>query len=204
MIDEGKNTAGIRLLRKTLLLLMRLLFRIEHHGYERIPPAGPVLIISNHVTYFDPFWIGVRCYRAVRFMAWDKLFAFPPAGALFRWFGAFPVSLTHPESGAYKTALKILLEGQALVIFPEGGRSQDGNPEPFKEGAARLAQRTGATIVPVLIQGAERVWNRNMWFPRPRKVRVYFLEPIGKEVFPASVAELIELVRAKILKKAEK
>jgi len=196
MIDEGKNTIGIKLLRGTLLLLMRLLFRIEHYGWERIPANGPLLIISNHVTYFDPFWIGVRCYRAIRFMAWDKLFSFAPAGMLFRWFGAFPVSLTNPESGAYKRALNTLRRGEALVIFPEGGRSSDGQLMPFKEGFAHLALRTGATILPVLIQGGERVWGPAMRLPRPGKVRVNFLEPLPKECFAKTARELAIQVRS--------
>lgn len=201
MIDEGKNTIGIKLLRGTFLGLMRLLFRIEHHGFERIPSNGPLLIISNHVTYFDPLWIGVRCYRAIRFMAWDKLFSFAPAGMLFRWFGAFPISLTNPESGAYKEALKILRSGEALVIFPEGGRSSDGQLTPFKEGAAHLALRTGTTILPVVIQGGERVWSPHMRLPRPGKVRVTFLEPIPKERFAKTARELTMQVRA-VMEKA--
>jgi len=200
MIDEGKNTIGIRVLRATFLLLMRLLFRIEHHGYERMPSNGPLLIISNHVTYFDPFWIGVRCYRTVRFMAWDKIFSFVPVGMLFRWFGAFPVSLTNPESGSYKEALKILQSGEALVIFPEGGRSSNGQLMPFKEGAARLALRTGATILPVVIQGGERVWSPRQLLPRPGKVRVNFLEPIPKECFAKTARELTMQVRNAIEK----
>jgi len=202
MIDEGKNTVGIRLLRGILLLLMRLLFRIEHYGWERIPASGPLLLISNHVTYFDPFWIGVRCYRAIRFMAWDKLFGFAPAGALFRWFGAFPVSLTNPESSAYKQALRILQKGEALVMFPEGGRSDTAQLAPFKEGFARLALRTGATIVPVVIQGGERVWGRPMRLPHPRKVRVHFLEPIPKECFAPTARELTTQVRSLMQKQA--
>ncbi len=190
MIDEGKNSIGIRLLRGTLLLIMRLLFRIEHHGCERIPPHGPVLIVSNHVTYFDPFWIGVRCYRATRFMAWDKLFSFAPLAMLFRWFGAFPVNLTNPESRAFKQALRVLQGDEVLVIFPEGGRSSDGRFMPFKEGAASLALRTGATIVPVIIQGGERVWSPRMLLPRPGKVHVWFLDPIPKEFFSGTASEL--------------
>jgi 1-acyl-sn-glycerol-3-phosphate acyltransferase len=136
MLDAGKNSLGVRVLRAMMLRLMRIFFRIEHSGMECIPPKGPLLIVSNHVTYFDPFWIGVACYRRIRFMAWDKIFSFAPAGMLFRWLGAFPVSLTRPESGAYKTALRILKEGEALVIFPEGGRSTDGSLMDFKNGAA--------------------------------------------------------------------
>jgi 1-acyl-sn-glycerol-3-phosphate acyltransferase len=199
MLDQGKETFAVRMLRGSLLLLMRMLFRIEHHGWERIPQEGPLLLVSNHVTYFDPPWISVRVYRTLRYMAWDKLFRIPLVGRILRWFGAFPVSLENPESSAYKAALRILQKGEALMIFPEGGRSPDGSLRHFKVGAARLALRTGATIVPVAVQGGERVWSSRMHLPRPAKVRVDYLPPITKENFPNSTEELIKQVREAIL-----
>ena len=108
MIDQGRNSLNVRILRGTLLFLMRFLFRIEHYGIENIPCDGPLIIVANHETYFDPFWVAVRVHRAVRFMAWDKIFRLPFASGIFHWLGAFPVSLESPESSAYKTALKIL------------------------------------------------------------------------------------------------
>ena len=198
MLDAGKNSFGVRLLRATVLTMMRILFRIEHSGMDGIPTSGPLLIVSNHVTYFDPFWIGVACYRRIRFMAWDKIFSFAPAGILFRWFGAFPVSLTRPESGAYKTALRILKEGEALVIFPEGGRSTDGSLMNFKNGASKLALKSGASIVPVAIVGGEKVWSRGMRLPRPAKVRVFFLPPIFPDSYPEDPAALMDRIRSTI------
>ncbi len=203
MIDIGQNTIVVRLLRGTLLFLMRILFRIEHSGMDGIPAVGPLIVVANHVTYFDPFWIAARMTRKVHFMAWDKIFVFPPAGWLFRWLGAFPVNLENPEYSAFKAALKILKHGEALMIFPEGGRSPDGVPMEFKDGAARLAVRSGAAILPVVVYGGERVWNPKMIFPRPRKVRVEYLDPIyasnGK--FDCEEADLTERIRMRILEK---
>jgi 1-acyl-sn-glycerol-3-phosphate acyltransferase len=195
MLDQGRNTIGVRILRATLLLLMRILFRIEHGGMQNVPRDGPLLIVANHVTYFDPFWIAVRIYRRLRFMAWDKIFGIPIAGPVFNWLGAFPVSLENPESGAYKSALGILQRGGALMIFPEGGRSPNGSLMRFKPGAARLAMRTGATVLPVAVRGGVKVWNRAMWLPRPAKVRVEYLKPIPPAEFPPTETELTERVR---------
>jgi len=201
MLDQGKETPVVRMLRGTLLLTMKLLFRIEHRGWEKIPKDGPLLFISNHVTYCDPFWIAVRVYRTLRFMAWDKIFSLPVAGRLFRWLGAFPVSLENPEFSAYKAALTVLKKGEALMIFPEGGRSRDGRLLPFKEGAARLALRSGAAIVPVVIYGGEKVWSPQMILPRPARVRVEYLEPLRRDQFPPLAADLMEKVRQQILEK---
>jgi 1-acyl-sn-glycerol-3-phosphate acyltransferase len=197
MLDTGSGGPVLRLLRAALWLLMRLAFRIEVHGAGRIPPSGPLVIIANHVTYFDPVWIGVRCYRTLRYMAWDRLFVFPPAGALLRWCGAFPVSLDNPEGNAYRTALGILAGGGALLMFPEGGRSPDGTLMRFKPGAANLAIRTGATLLPVAIHGGVRVWNRRMVLPRPEKITLEYLQPIEGGHSNVTAQELT--ARARIL-----
>ena len=199
MIDQGKDTLDVRLLRAALMFIMRLLFRIEYLGLERVPKSGPLLIVANHVTYFDPFWITTPIRRTVRFMAWDRIFAQRLSSALFRWLGAFPVNLDNPKFGAYKTALQVLKRGEVLMIFPEGGRSPDGSLQPFKEGAAYLALRTGATILPVVVHGGRNVWSTQMTLPRPSKVRVEFLDPITKDDFDTGAAELTDRVRSVIL-----
>ena len=198
MLDLGRQTLFIRTVRALFLFGMRVLFRMEHEGWERIPSTGPLILVSNHVTYFDPPWIAARVYRTLRYMAWDRLLEIPLAGGIMRWSGAFPVNLENPEFGAYRQALKILEHGEALMIFPEGGRSRNGKPGRFKVGAARLALRTGATIVPVAICGGEKVWSKQMRFPRPAKVRVYYLKPITRDQFPESADELIARVRLRI------
>jgi 1-acyl-sn-glycerol-3-phosphate acyltransferase len=199
MIDTGNNSWFVRFLRGAFYFVMRIFFRIEHRGWERIPARGPLLIIANHVTYFDPFWIGVRIYRTLRFMAWDKIFQFPLGGLLFRWLGAFPVNLENPESSSYKTALKALQNGEAVMIFPEGGRSPDGRLMPFKEGAARLALRTGAAIVPVVVHGGEKVWSPQMLLPRPGKVWIEYLDPIPREKLPSTPFDLMRQIREAML-----
>jgi 1-acyl-sn-glycerol-3-phosphate acyltransferase len=198
MIEQSKQTLDVRLLRGTLFAMMRVLFRIEHKGGEHIPPDGPLLIVSNHNTYFDPFWVAVRVYRTVRFMAWDKIFEIPLAGRIFRWLGAFPVSLDKPESSAFKNCLKVLRQGEALVIFPEGGRSPDGQLLPFKDGAAHLALKLGAPVLPVVVHGGEKVWGPRMLLPLPRKVWVEYLPVIRPEQFATSVEGLTQQVRETI------
>jgi 1-acyl-sn-glycerol-3-phosphate acyltransferase len=198
MIDQSRNTLDVKILRAGLLLLMRVLFRIEHRGLENVPGAGPLLIVANHNTYFDPFWIAVCLRRVTRFMAWDKIFKIPIAGGIFRWLGAFPVSLEKAESRAFKDALEILHRGEALMIFPEGGRSPDGNLQAFKEGAAHLALKLGVTILPVVVHGGERVWGPGMALPLPRKVWVEYLAPIDPGHFETSVPALTQQIRTLI------
>jgi 1-acyl-sn-glycerol-3-phosphate acyltransferase len=137
-------------------------------------------------------------------MAWDKIFRLPIAGAVLRWLGAFPVSLENPESGAFKVALQILRRSEALMIFPEGGRSPDGNLLPFKEGAAHLALKLCVTILPVVVFGGQRVWGPKMRLPLPRKVRVEYLAPIMPDQFEKSVPGLTVQIRNVILSRLQK
>lgn len=196
MINQGYETLDVRLVRGTFLLLMKLLFRIEHIGLQNIPGGGPLIMVANHVTYFDPFWVATPVRRAVRFMAWDRIFRMPVAGSIFRWLGAFPVNLESPEAGAYKAALQILKKEEALLIFPEGGRSPDGRPKPFKDGAATLALRTGARVQPVVIHGGERVWSPRMRLPRPSKVVVEYLPPLPPHWLAPPAEELTRRLRS--------
>ena len=206
MLDLGSDSLFVRLFRNSLVFLMRLLFRIEHRGTEHIPRNGPLVITANHVTYFDPFWISAGIRRKVRYMAWDKIFELPLVDRIFRWLGAFPVNLENPEFSTFKVALQILRQGDALMVFPEGGRSSDGKLQPFKEGAARLALRTGAQVLPVVVHGGSAVWSRTMLFPRPGKIWVDYLPliscpaaaSISKVEFERAASALTEAVRSSI------
>jgi 1-acyl-sn-glycerol-3-phosphate acyltransferase len=174
---------------------MKVLFRVEHIGLENIPRKGALIVVANHVTYLDPFWIALPLNRTVRYMAMAPLFRYALMDRVLRWFGAFPVSLHSPDSNAYRTALSILTRGEALMIFPEGGRSPEGKLTPFKGGAASLALRTGATIQPAVVLGGSRVWCPSMRLPRPRKVRVRFLEPILQAAFERTPEDLTRQIR---------
>lgn len=183
MLDLGRSNPGVRLFRKGLDFLMKVLFKIEYGGPENIPERDALIVVANHTTFLDPFWIGLRFYRTLHYMAMAPLFKYSWSAKILRWFGAFPVKLENPESSTIKTALSILSRGEALVLFPEGGRSKGGRLTPFKDGAAKLALRTGATILPAVVLGGSRVWPPGMLLPRPGKVRVHYLKPIPREAF---------------------
>ena len=163
--------------------LARLLFTVYNdirvHGAEHIPAEGPVIVASNHPTYFDPAFLMVGIHRSVRFMAWEKPFRVPLLGALMRAYGAVPVDMKKPGKDSFAAAVRILRSGEAFGIFPEGGRTKAGQMmNPFKSGVARLALITGAPIVPATITGGAEVWPKHQFLPRPGPIRVTFHEPI--------------------------
>ena len=161
-----------------------MFFKIEFHGVENIPSEGACLITPNHITYADPIWITIPIRRRIYYMAWDKPFEIPVLGFLMRSFGAFPVSLDSADASAHRSANDLLRAGRALVIFPEGGRTKTGKLMPFKMGAFRLALTHGVPIVPVTINGAEKIWPVGKMLPRPGKLTITYHPPIIVERAP--------------------
>lgn len=146
-------------------------FRVD--GGDREPASGPLLIVSNHVSDLDPLVVGAALRRRVHFMAKVELFR-PP---LLRWWisacGGFPVRRGEPDRQAFRTARTILEQGGALVMFPEGTRASNlYDIRPPEPGAALLAVRTGAAILPVAVIGTDRVLPRGAHRPARGTIRV--------------------------------
>ncbi|RME05186.1 MAG: 1-acyl-sn-glycerol-3-phosphate acyltransferase [Planctomycetota bacterium] len=172
-------------LKRVCWVYFRFAYKISVEGEENIPTEGAVIIASNHPTYFDPLLLHLRSPRKIRFLAWDLLFKLPVISLFLRYFGAIPVNPDiSPNPGAYKRSLEVLRSGGALGIFPEGGRTplEEVRLGSFRSGFARLALLTGASVVPVAIVGAERVWPRFWRFPRFfGKITVVFHPPLQVE-----------------------
>lgn len=156
----------------------KILWRIEFHGTENIPQdlKKGLLVVSNHQSYFDPFWICFPIHRKFRFMAWDAATEWFFVGRMIRFLGAFPVSLKGKKAKkALIESLRSLKDGATLIIFPEGSRGfSDGKLLPFKPGAVRIAIDAGVPILPVTISGANKVWAQDIKVPRPRKVKLFY------------------------------
>jgi 1-acyl-sn-glycerol-3-phosphate acyltransferase len=150
-----------------VVVFSRLFWRARWRNVEHIPSTGGVIIAGNHQTYIDPFWIGCRVKRPVRFLAWDAAFDWPLVGPLLGLLGSWPLNLEGRDPGAIRLSLQWVREGGAVVLFPEGGRGNpDGSQKKFKAGAVRMALEAGVPILPVTIRGGERVWPSRFRFPR--------------------------------------
>lgn len=149
-------------------LFLALTRGFETWGQEKVPAQGATIVIANHVSYLDPPALGVAYPRRVYFMAKQELFRIPVFGWLLRELGAFPVRRGEPDRRAFKRAFEILTGGGVLGMFPEGTRSKTGELGPAEEGAALLALRTGARLVPAGIRGTRG----------PGPVQVVFGSPV--------------------------
>src|SRR5918997_2335382 len=137
-----------RLFRGTLRTLGVFFLAFEVHGEEKVPEKGPLLVAANHRRFFDPVFVSMAVPRRVRWMAKKELFTFP-FGRFFYFLGTFPVDRQGGGRAALRTALNLLAEGWTLGIFPEGTRRKESVSLEAKSGAALLAARSGAPVLPV-------------------------------------------------------
>jgi len=185
------------------LALARLLFRIEARGTEHIPVSGPVLIAANHLSHLDSPILGAVAPRPLHFLAKAELFSIPLFGRLIAALNARPLRRGGTDPRALRTALRVLEAGQALLVFPEGTRGEEGALKEGKAGAGMLALLSGARVVPAYIEGTGRVLPRGRWLLRPGKVRVSFGLPLafpgergprGKERYREASREIMNAI----------
>lgn len=177
-------------------LVFSVLYRWDVRGREHVPAEGPVLICANHIAWWDPPLVGTAMPRPVFFMAKEELFRYPVLGTLLPRVGAFPVRRGTADRRALKTALEHLAQGRAVGIFPEGTRSRDGRLLPAEPGAALLAVRSRAPVVPVAICGPYRPF-------RPIRVRIgepfalteYYDRRLSNDVLLEAGARIMERIQ---------
>ncbi|MFQ5896721.1 MAG: lysophospholipid acyltransferase family protein [Candidatus Methylomirabilia bacterium] len=159
--------------------LLRRLFGLESRGVEHIPSSGPLLIAANHSSFLDPPIVSGASPRQLHFLAKAELFRIPLLGGLIHGLNARPVRRDGSDPVALRTALRILGDRGALLIFPEGTRGEEGVLREARPGAGMLAMLSGAPVVPALITGSGQALPRGRWLPRPAKIRVSFGPPLS-------------------------
>lgn len=147
-----------RLFRVFFRCFFKVLYRYQAYGLENIPRQGPVILCSNHISLLDPPFVGTPLERRVCFMAKAELFKIPIFGWAIRKFGAFPVQRGGVSRASIRHSLQLLLEGKVLGIFPEGSRSNMRGAG--QKGAASLALRSQATVIPTAIIGQFKLFRR--------------------------------------------
>lgn len=168
--------------------------RLSVEGLEHVPEEGPVLLIGNHQSYFDVPVLLAALPRPIGFVAKDDLAKVP---LLAPWTLGLP-SVFIPR-GETRKALETVLEAaqlvkneaHALVLFPEGTRTDTGAVAPYKAGGFKIGTRSEAAIVPFVIQGNYELMPRPRLVFRPGPVKVVFFPPLegGKRADTGALAE---------------
>lgn len=180
--------------RAVIAPLARLIYRPRVEGRDKVPTDGPVIFASNHLSFIDSIAIPVAAPRPVHFLAKSSYFEGRGfAGAVKRSFftaiGAIPV-----RRGAGQAALdaldqqrRLLDEGLAVALYPEGTRSTDGRLYKGRTGVAFLALQTGAPVVPVGLIGTDKVMPKGAKRPSmTERITVRFGDPIDVSVHGAA------------------
>lgn len=165
--------------------IARSYFHLKTFGVDKIPPVGPVLLAVNHVSHLDPLLIAIGLKRQVHFLAKEELFSIPVLNWWLRWNGVNPVARRNADLKSLRRCLKWLDEGRALVVFPEGTRSEDGKLQPLEDGAAWLSVKSCVPLLPLFIHGTFEAMPRKRWFPRPKPVTLR----VGPEIRPEDFYE---------------
>jgi 1-acyl-sn-glycerol-3-phosphate acyltransferase len=165
--------------------LAKLIWRPTVEGLDHVPPTGPVIVASNHVSFADSLVIPIVAPRKVIFLAKQDYFTGRgPKNALQRaWFtgmGMVPVDRDDTRSAlaSLDIALDVLGRGEAFGVYPEGTRSRDGRLYRGRTGVAHLALTSGAPVVPVGLIGTQDLQPVGRRLPRLARVTVRFGEPL--------------------------
>lgn len=156
-------TPQYRVLRWICLILLKLRARLYVEGREHIP-AGPFIIVSNHVSNWDPVALGVAfADRQVRALGKQELFELPILGRIAHWTGGIPIRRGEADREAIAQCKAALQAGEPLIILPEGTRSRTGALNEGKMGIVFIAQITNVPVLPVAVTGTRAMgwpWRR--------------------------------------------
>ena len=184
-----------RFLRITSRLLVVCMFDYRVIGRENMPAFGPVLVLSNHQSMLDPLLVGLIFDRQLQYLAKKSLFHNPVLRFIIDSVGTIPIDRERGGLEGLRIIISRLKEGRAVVLFPEGTRSRDGQLLPVKAGFIAVARRSHATLVPMAIVGANEVMRQGRWLPQRIPLSGAVGEPIPFEVYSQwDDRELVEQV----------
>lgn len=183
-------------------LLLRLLGKPTIAGLANVPRRGAFILVSDHMSLADPPILGWACgYRVgriIHFMAKVEVRRWPILGWLASRSGVFFVRRGEGDRGSQRLALQLLAEGRPIALFPEGTRSRNGVIGEGRAGAALLAQRSGAPLLPVGISGTERLFPGRSRIPHRTRVTVHIGAPFSLPHRPVGRIDRAELAAGNV------
>jgi 1-acyl-sn-glycerol-3-phosphate acyltransferase len=220
IITSREMTLSVRIVAGILAPIVRLMFKVEVEGMEKLPKSGAYILAPNHATNVDAlavaYFIYIKTKRAPHFLTKEKLFRIPLVGPILLAAGQIPVFRTGGQRNddSLRVAHAYLQAGHSVCVFPEGTLTRDPDFWPMrgKTGAVRLALDSGVPVYPVGQWGSEKIMARYSSKFRPgfwKKVSFLVGDEIDLQRFrkpnpaPAEVLEATEVVMSAITKLVE-
>lgn len=192
------------LVRGAVVLFSRLFWREQFDGLEHVPRDGPFILAPVHRSNVDTPLVAGVTKRRLRYMGKEEVWKYRLAGTILSALGGFPVRRGTVDREAFRRCIAVIEGGEPLVVFPEGTRREGPTVAELSDGAAYIALRTGAPIVPVGIGGSARAMPRGSKGLRPVKIHVVVGPPIdpeaaaGGRVSRRAVRELTDRLRTEL------
>jgi 1-acyl-sn-glycerol-3-phosphate acyltransferase len=165
-------------LRLLALGLAKLWFRVEIVGRERVPAHGPFVLAPVHRSNIDFLLAAFVARPRMRYMGKSAIWKWQLPGRFFSMLGAFPVHRGSADRESLRTCIRVIENGEPLVLFPEGSRRSGPELDRLFDGAAYVALRTGVPLVPVGIGGSEAAMPTGSKLIKPHKVVLVVGDPI--------------------------
>ncbi len=170
-----------------LKLLMRVFFSVRVKNKERVPEEGPYIVVCNHVSFIDGFYLLCampnRAILNTYFVGFGAIFNKPLVAWAVRFFRLIPIDINIDMAETLRVCRYLLANGKNVVYFPEGQRSGDGKIKEFRKGVGILIKESGVRVLPFYLEGVFKVWPRSRPLPLPGRVRVH----VGPVVDPQAL-----------------
>lgn len=167
-------------------LVITAIFGFRVYGAGNIPRTGPIVVVANHQSFFDPPIMGAAFKRHLYYIARSSLFRNPVFSAMIESLNALAISGNQSDTAAFKLCESHLKKGRIVLIYPEGSRTGDGSMQRFHRGVLILLRRSGAPVLPLAIEGSFHNWRRSEKRPHWRgPIQVNIGELISNEELKA-------------------
>lgn len=162
----------------TLFFFLDIVFlRVRARGLENFPKDGPLFLFSNHTSTLDPFWAGWAVQRPLFYMAATSVLRIPFFGPMLGWLGAYPKKKYVKDRASMKKTVELIKDGQAVVIYPEGLRTWNGETQAIRPGVGRLVKRYDVPVMYARLESAYFAHPRWAKWPRWVPVQITFEGP---------------------------